>query len=748
MPYTQENRPLQLTTPLGKDVLLLESFKGVESISGLFQFELELLTEGPNLSKVEFDKILGQPVTLKLIPRAGTSRFFSGIVARMSEGHQIFSKKGSVDFYRYRALMVPKLWLLTRTVRSRIFQQQTVKEILKKALTGLDLDDSQIQGKFDPREYCVQYRESDFNFASRLMEEEGLYYYFVHDEGSHKLVLANAARSHPDIPGEKKLKYRQTSTEIEDEESVFSWDKTQEIRSGKYTLWDHCFQLPIKNHLQSTQNILVAVRAGEETQKLKVGGNEGFEIYDFPGGYSHRYDGIKPGGEEDAGATKKINPDGDRTVRLRMEEEAAAGLLIEGKGNCSRFASGHKFTLSKHFGKADGEYMITRVEHRATIAGTYTGESSGSLGYTNEFQCIPTSLQYRHPRVTPKPRVEGAQTALVVGAEGKEIEPDKYGRVKVQFLWDRDGQYNTSSSCWVRVATPWAGQKWGMIHIPRIGHEVIVDFLQGDPDQPVIIGSLFNSENEPPYKLPDNATQSGIKTRSSLKGTDTNFNELRFEDKKGSEEVYFHAERDFKRVVENNDSLDVGSDDQKTCPDGSQTITIYKDRKTTVKTGDETLTVEKGNRTVTVSEKNEKLEVSKGTRDVIVEKDDTHQVKSGNCIVNVDSQNYQLKVQKGKMTCEAAQAIELKVGQSTITMLPSSIELKIGNSSIKMDPTSIALATGMSGITYVKLGPQGVDVAGMKVGLTAKTMLQLQGLMVKAEASAMATLKGGMVMIN
>jgi type VI secretion system secreted protein VgrG len=698
MPYTQKDRPLQLTTPLGEDVLLLESFQGVESFSGLFQFELEMLAEGPNVSKIVFDKILGKNVTITLKMRAKTetTRFYNGIVVRMSQGQQVFSKKGSVEFNRYRAVVVPKLWLLTRTVRSRIFQQQTVREILKTVLTGLDLDDSKIQGKFDPREYCVQYRESDFNFASRLMEEEGIYYYFVHGDGSHQLVLTNSGRSHPDIPGEKKIQFRQTSAQIENEESIFSWEKTQEIRSGKYTLWDHCFEMPIKNHLESTQNTLESVRVGEETQKLKVAGNENLEIYDYPGGYAHRYDEVKSGGEVDGGATGKINPDGDRTVKIRMQAEEAPGLLISARGNCCRFAPGHKFTLKRHFGQADGDYVITRVEHRASIAGSYSVGTTVSLGYTNEFHCIPLSLQFRPPRVTTKPRMAGAQTALVVGADGKEIEPDKYGRVKVQFHWDRDGKYNTSSSCWVRVATPWAGKNWGMIHIPRIGHEVIVDFLEGDPDQPIIIGSVYNSENMPPYTpLPDKATQCGIKTRSTLKGTDTNFNELRFEDKKGSEQIYFHAERDFERVVENNDKLTVGSDDKQTCPDGSQTNTIYKNRTTTIKTGDEKLTVEKGNRTVTVSEQNERLEVSKGKRDVIVEQDDTHEVKSGNCIVTVDSKNYQLTVKQGQMTCEAAQLIKLTVGQSTITMDPSSIQLKIGGSTITMSPESIALQATM-----------------------------------------------------
>lgn len=473
MPYTQKNRPLQVTTPLGEDVLLLESFKGTEPISGLFEFELEMLAEEANLNKIEFDKILGQSVTitLKMKAKTDTTRYFNGIVVRMIQGHQVFSRKGSVEFYRYRAVVAPKLWLLTRTVRSRIFQQRKVdeilKEVLKSAYTGQTIDDSDIQGKFNPREYCVQYRESDFHFASRLMEEEGIYYYFVHEEKSHKLVLARTAMSHQNIPGENKLQYRQTSTGIEDEESVLSWEKMQELRSGKYTLWDHSFQMPIKNHLQSTQEVGESLLAGEVTQKMKVADNTKLEIYDFPGNYAHRYDEIEPGGGEDASATDKINPEGDQSVKLRMQEETAAGLVMRAKSNCCRFSPGYKFKLSKHFNKADGDYLITRVEHQASIAGAYGAGATVSLGYTNEFQCIPSSLQYRPPRVTPRPRTQGAQTAIVVGAEGKEIEPDKFGRVKVQFLWDRDGKYNTSSSCWIRVATLWAGKEWGMIHIPH-----------------------------------------------------------------------------------------------------------------------------------------------------------------------------------------------------------------------------------------------------------------------------------------
>jgi type VI secretion system secreted protein VgrG len=746
--YEQKKRPLQINFKAVKeDTLLIESFSGKERLSGLFEFQLGLLVEAPKAESVKFDDILGLGVTVTFETRTGSARYYNGIVSQISQGLQIFSKKGSVDFIRYRAIMVPKLWLLTRTVRSRIFQEMDVIQILEKVLHGMDLDHSKIHSKFDPRPYCVQYRETDFAFASRLMEEEGIYYYFDHQKDSHKLVLVNSTGAHTRIPGDQRIEFRQTSKDIEEEHSVFSWEKTQEVRAGKYTLWDQCFQKEAKDHFEATQTVSESVQVGKESLKLKVAENDSLEVYDYPGGYAKRYDEIKSSGEKDGAAIGKISGDGDRTVKLRMEEETVAGLRIRGKGNCSRFAPGLTFALSRHFAKADGEYLLTSVEHRMSQEAVFGATEGSSSAYTNDFECIPSGLQYRPPRDTPRPLIHGSQTALVVGTTGKEIDPDKYARVKVQFPWDRDGKYDTKSSCWIRVATPWAGKSWGMIHIPRIGHEVVVDFLEGDPDRPIIVGSVYNHENPIPYVNSDKTipTQSGTKSRSSEKGEATNFNELRFEDNKGKEEVYFHAERDFNRVVENNDTLKVGSDDSKTCPDGSQTITIYKNRKTTIQTGDETLDVDKGNRTVTIKEKNEKLEVSKGKRDVIVEQDDTHQVRSGSCIIKVDTKDYQLTVSKGKMTCQAAQSIELKCGGSTLTMKPDSIELKIGGSSIKMEPTKIALVTGG---TSINMDPKSLEAEALTVSVQGRTACRVQGANVMIQANAAVSVQGAIIKLN
>jgi type VI secretion system secreted protein VgrG len=625
--YTQANRPLEATTPLGKDVLLLVGVTGHEEISKLFNFRLELLAE--KTATVAFDKLLGQKVTVKLqLPDKGKYRYFNGICNRVSQGEQ------DEDFTAYSLEIVPQFWLLTRRAQSRIFQHISVPDILKKVLEGMDVT-YELQGTFEKRDFCVQYRETDFDFASRLMEEEGIFYFFKHADGSHKMVVANSPQSHTDLG---QITFETMSGGNRPDDRIFAWKKGQELRSGKYTLWDHSFELPHK-HLDTDKTIQDSVTAGKVTHKLKVGGNDKLEIYDFPGEYAQRFDGIDRGGGEQASELQKIFQDNKRTVEIRMQEEAAASLTIDGAGNSRQLTSGHKFALNKHF-DADGQYVLTRVDHAANMPGEYRS-GSGGFTYSNSFVCIPSAVPFRPSRDTWKPTVQGTQTAVVVGNSGDEIFTDKYGRVKVQFHWDRNGKNDGDSSCWCRVATFWAGKQWGAIHIPRVGQEVIVAFQEGDPDQPIIVGSVYNADMMPPYKLPDNKTQSGIKTRSTLKGSTDNFSELRFEDKKGSEDIYFHAEKDFHRVVENDDDLKVGN---------NQTIEIKKDRTENVKEGNEKVTVEKGNRDVKISMGNEALLISMGDQST--------------------------KLDLGKSETEAMQSIELKVGQSSIKIDQMGVTIK------------------------------------------------------------------------
>jgi type VI secretion system secreted protein VgrG len=765
--FSQANRPLAVATPLGTDVLLLQQFSGNEAVSRLFHFELDLLAESS--ATVAFDSILGQSVTVTLIMPDDSSRYFNGIVNRFSQGGQTPSALGAATLTHYRASVVPKLWMLTRIYQSRIFQQLSIPDILKKVLTGISVT-YQLQGTYLSRDYCVQYRETDFDFASRLMEEEGIFYFFTHSNGAHQMVVADTPQSFPDVQGASTLIYETIEGGTRAEDRVHRWEKSQLLRSGKYRLWDYCFELPGKN-LEAVKPTLDTVQVGTVTHKLKVGGNDQLEIYDYPGLYAQRFDGVAPGGGDRSGDVQNIFQDNARTVGIRMQEETAAAMLADGVSTCRQLGAGGKFTLDRHF-NGNGSYVVTRVEHLASAGDSYTMGTDTAPQYTNTFQCIPAALPFRPERVTRRPRIDGTQTAVVVGNSGDEIFTDKYGRVKVQFPWDRDGQNNADSSCWVRVASLWAGTQWGMVHIPRIGQEVVVAFEEGDPDRPIIVGSVYNAQEMPPYTLPDNMTQSGYLDRSTKSGTSENFNQLRFEDKKDSEEIYFHAEKDFNRVVENNDTLKVGFDkkdkgDQtmqifnnqgntigaggsdcadgsqvlsvwnsqnntigaggSNCKDGSQsltvfnnqtltvgnsqasgssqTISIYKDRTETVETGNETITIKQGNRSVTVSQGNDTHEISQGNREVTID--------MGNDTLTIKMGNQTTKLNLGSSSTEAMQSIELKVGQNSI-----------------------------------KIDQMGITLQGMMVKVQGQVQTQVQGTMVQVSGDAMTQISGGITMIG
>ena len=547
--YLQTQRKGRVTGLLGEDDFLLRSFAGVDAVSRLFRFEIELLADVRR--RVPFDKVLGQRATVHLALPDGSENRFNGLCVKFSQGprDQLFTL--------YRAVLVPDAWLLTKRAQSRIFQRLTVPEILKKVLVGFGVK-WELRRRYEPREYCVQYRETDFAFASRLMEEEGIAFFFEHSDGSHTMVLADDPNAHPRVPGLSSIVYEELAGGYRDDDRITAWEKTQEVRSTRFVLWDHAFEMPHK-HLESESIILDSVAVGEEIHKLRLPGTENLEVFDWPGGFAHDFDGIGKGGGEQQPELQKTFPEGARTVELRMDEETVPAIVVHGAGQAKNLVAGHRFALERHF-NANGEYLLLSVEHEARFGADLraTGAEPGS--YHNTFTCMPAGLRYRPPRSTPKPVVRGCQTAIVVGPPGEEIFCDKYGRVKVQFHWDREEKGNDDSSCWIRVGTPWAGKQWGAIHIPRVGHEVIVEFLEGDPDRPIIIGSVYNADMMPPYSLPENKTQSGIRSRSSMKGTPANCNEFRFEDRKGSEEVLLHAERQLTTEVEADESRTVGHD--------------------------------------------------------------------------------------------------------------------------------------------------------------------------------------------
>jgi type VI secretion system secreted protein VgrG len=528
LPISQDNRLLQLVTPLGKDFLLLDKFRGQEGLSRLFRFELDLVHEevqqGGMPTVIDPAQILGQHMGVALVQPDGAVRYFSGIVSQFTQGNT------DERFTYYRAIVVPLVWVLTQRSQSRIFQHLNVPDILREIFENFDVT-YEIQGTFDPREYCVQYRETDFDFASRLMEEEGIYYYFEHNENGHKMLVANTQQSHRDCPERHEIPFELNVTSEEGFISfVSNWLVRHQLQSGKYTLWDHNFQLPHKK------------LEAEEVSRFPVGNNDQFEVYDFPGNYANRFDGIDRGGSEQASDLQKIFTDNSRTTLIRMQERDAEYQVISAWSNCGPLTAGHKFKLFNHPVEANNiEHILVSIEHEAEQSPDLVSHEERDLAYQNSFTCIPVG-PYRPPRKTPKPSVRGTQTAIVVGPSGEEIFVDKYGRVKVQFHWDREGQADADSSCWIRVAQNQAGLKWGSAFWPRVGQEVVVDFLEGDPDRPIIVGSVYNANEMPPYTLPDEKTKTVMFKSLSSKGGG-GFNEFRIEDKKGSEQIFINAER-------------------------------------------------------------------------------------------------------------------------------------------------------------------------------------------------------------
>src|SRR5580698_1434182 len=341
--YTQTDKPLKITTPLGPDILLVTGLKAYEEISQLFEFEADLIADLK--TEVKFDGIIGQTVTVEMRLLDGDKRYFNGIVNRFSQLAR------DENFLHFHARIVPKPWVLTKLVRSRIFQHVPIPDILTKVLTGVDVA-YELSGTYYPRDYCVQYRESDFDFASRLMEGEGIYYFFKHTDGNHQMVVTDIPNKHPPVQGQATAFYEEMTGELRNDMRVTGWKKTQEMRSGEYTLWDHCFELPT-NHLEAKEKTIDSVAVGKVTHKLGLG-NQQLEIYDYPGAYAQRFDGVDPSGGDRPSDIQHIFEDRTRTVRLRMEQEEVQGILIEGKSDCGQFSAGHKFTLERHF-DADGK---------------------------------------------------------------------------------------------------------------------------------------------------------------------------------------------------------------------------------------------------------------------------------------------------------------------------------------------------------------------------------------------------------
>jgi type VI secretion system secreted protein VgrG len=549
--YTQERRLFSLETPLGPDRLLVRSMRATESMSQLFQCDLDLVSDDLN---IDFRQIIGQPVTIGIKMLDETNqRTFHGHVKRFTQT----TSDGRLACYQ--AEVVPWLWFLTKTADCYIYQHKTVPDIIADIFkrSGFRDFEPRFSAKYDTWEYCVQYRETAFNFVSRLMEIEGIFYFFRQEKGKHILVLADSPTAHRPCPVQARFKFEHVfgSGVKRGDDTVFKWRRDQSYRFGKYTHTEYNFETPS-----------ASLRADINT-RVPHGGNPKYEVYDYPGEYERR-------------------PEADPWGKLRMEEEETAHESITGEGNCRALIPGFRFELYEHERRdQNGTYVVTSVTHEAHEGGLYSGVGASKEKYKNTFTCIPYSTPFRPPRLASKPVMRGSQTAFVVGPPGEEIHVDNYGRVRVQFHWDREGKRDQNSSCFMRVAQPWAGKNWGAMWIPRIGQEVIVDFLEGDPDRPIITGRVYNAESMPPYELPKHQTRSTFKSRSSKGGTPANFNELRFEDKKNEEQILLHAERDMDHSVERDSRELVGRDrnliverDQRESVEGEKHSRVGKDR--------------------------------------------------------------------------------------------------------------------------------------------------------------------------
>jgi type VI secretion system secreted protein VgrG len=570
-------RDMEIVTPLDPDALLFHGMYAREELSRLSKYQLDLLSPK---NDVKFDGLLGKSVTVKLALADDKTRYFNGYVTRISQ-------VGTLGRYtRYLATVRPWLWFLTRTADCRIFQDMTVPDIVVKVFGDHNTADfkKQLTGTYRTWNYCVQYRETDFNFVSRLLEQEGIYYYFTHADGRHTLVLADSPTAHQPFAGYETIKFRAPETGLRPEiEHVDNWTFARELEPGVYAHDDFDFERPSVELLAKKSHI----RSHDHAD---------YEVYDFPGEYL-----MKPDGEQYAGA--------------RIEELAAQYEIASASTNARGLCVGSVFTLEDQPRQDQNrEHVVLSATYNLKFSDYESIPESPGAAYSCSFDCMSSKQQFRPARTTPKPSVQGPQTAIVVGPSGDEIYTDKYGRVKVLFHWDRYGKKDENASCWLRVSYAWAGKGWGAVHIPRIGQEVIVDFLEGDPDEPIVVGRVYNAEQMPPYDLPGNKTQSGIKSRSSQGGGPANFNEIRFEDKKGSELVTLHAEKDQSISVENDESHSVGHDRTKSVGH-NETTTVSNNRTETVGNnesitivanrgenvgGNETIGIT-GNRTISVS---------------------------------------------------------------------------------------------------------------------------------------------------
>ncbi|MEL6478803.1 MAG: type VI secretion system tip protein TssI/VgrG [Pseudomonadota bacterium] len=678
-----------------------------EGLSKITETVVEFMSSDLDL---DLQKVVGERLHLEIDAPEKKTRYF--------QGHCISAEYLGAHAGRgyFRAILRPWMWFLTRTSNCRIYQDKTVIEVIKEIFKDRgfsDFKDSTKQ-KFAKREYCVQYRETDYDFICRLMEEEGIYFFFTHEKTKETLVLADDASAHKAVESAAKIDFFFREPEYRrKDDHIFEWRGGESVQTGKVTLQDYDFEKP-KSDLKSVK----ALSKGKHSHKS-------YEIYDYPG---HHRD------------TKT----GEHHARVKVEALAAQYQRSHGACNVRQMMAGAKFTLEKHPRKTENqEYLVISATHQIQIDADVEDPEmvSAILGPTLDFdrqtssdifrtyfEVQPIKETFRAPLLTPWPEIPGVQTAVVVGKKGEEIWTDKHGRVKVQFHWDREGKKDENASCWIRTSVPWSGKNWGMVGVPRIGQEVVVQFEEGDPDRPIITGMVYNGETKLPYTLPANQTQVGLKTNKSKGGG--GFNELVFEDKKDAEFVRLQSERDFKQIIKNNAEITVGLEHKK---EGFFKQTIH---------GDKTETINEGNHTFKIAKGEEKIDIAKKR---------TTDIGDADTLTVSKDQKFTIK---GGKTDKISKAYKVDVGSSMEISAKSKITLKCGGSKIEITPTKVTISTTQIDIkanATAKITANGqLKMEGKgQAALKGSGMLKLEGGgMTQLKSSGLLMAKGSVTMIN
>ncbi|MCC9602680.1 type VI secretion system tip protein VgrG [Stieleria sp. JC731] len=654
MALQQQNRLLNLNTVLGEDVLFLTSFSGTEEMGRLFNYQLDLISDDPAIKP---EDLVGTAIGWSIELPDKSRRHWHGYINSLSRGDIDFENRRN-----YRVNVVPWLWFLTQTSDCKIFQEQNVPDIIGEVLGDYSFADYTPKFQLDHKqwEYCVQYRETDFNFLTRLMEQEGMFFFFEHSEGAHKMIIADHQTGYYDLP-ENRVDYPDDLGSRAIQDHLTSWERKYQFIPGKYAQTDYNFKTPSTSLASNSSSV------------VNLNDISNYELYDYPGEY------------EDKGV-------GDSETRVRIEAEETRHDIVSATSFCKTFQVGGRFTVGEHRDPSEqgANFVLTSIQHMASEPMAYETGGDNSLIYRNSLSCIPAARVFRTSRSTAKPIISGIQTAVVTGPPGEEIYPDEFGRVKCQFHWDRYGENNDNSSCWIRVSQSHAGAGFGAISLPRIGEEVVVSFLEGDPDRPLITGRVYHAQNMPPYGLPDSKNISGVKTNSTKGGG--GYNELIMDDTKGNELIRLHAEYDMDSTVEHDDRQTVHND-RSIDVDGTHTETIKKDTSITVTEGNWSRTVTKGMSSTTVNKE-----------------------------ILVDSETQHIHI-------TAATEIKLEVGKSKLLM--------------KADGT-----IELSGMNIAIDGKESVNIHGAAVTSKADNNNVMEGAMVLSKAKANNMIKGGMIMLN